>query len=477
VTATLALELQSVTKTFGTVKALDGASLGVPTGTVHALLGENGAGKTTLMRIVYGLTKADAGILRIDGIERPFQSPAESIRSGIGMVLQHPAHVGVMPVWENAILGGSGPVSPNTARQRMRALSEQLGLALDPDAPVESLSVAAQQRLEILKAVNRNAKILILDEPTAILAPEEAADLYRWLRAFASDGGTVVVITHKLEEARRFTDELTVLRGGQTVMTARSPDASVETLTTAMIGASIAPARESAPSRATTPVLEGRAVTIRGRSGFPAVKNADFLVRRGEIVGIAGVEGSGHHELLRAMADRLPISSGTVTHAPTIGFVPEDRHRDAVVEDFTLAENFAIRGIGKRGGRMGWRSIYRHVDGVLTRHDVRARSSAERFSTLSGGNQQKLVLARELEGNPELIVVENPTRGLDVRASAAVRERLVTARNDGAGIVFYSSDLDEIIGFADRVLVVHSGEVREVSLDRALIGAAMLGVT
>lgn len=473
----LALELRGITRNFGAVVALDNATLHVRPGTIHGLLGENGAGKTTLMRVAYGVVAPDQGAIFVDGAERHFRSPGESIAAGIGMVQQHPANVPAMPVWENVLLGGTGVVNPAAAREQVRRLAKELGFDLDPDKPASELPVASQQRLDILKAVSRGARILVLDEPTAILTPSESRDLYGWLRGFANRGGTVVVITHKLPEAREHTDDLTVLRAGRTVLAQATAAISTEALTSAMIGEV---ATAGADARSARPpgdvVIAAENLKLLDEHGVPAIRNASFDVRAGEIVGVAGVEGSGHHELLLALAGRSVCTSGSVRTPVDIGLVPEDRHRDAVVLDFTLEENVAMRGSGIRRGRMPWQGIAGRTDELLRRFDVRARGRRDRMATLSGGNQQKVVLARELDENPKAVVAENPTRGLDIRATAFVRNQLRAARDRGIAVVVYSSDLDELMELADRVLVVHAGVVVEVPRDPARIGAAMLGV-
>ena len=311
-----------------------------------------------------------------------------------------------------------------------------------------------------------------------MLAPAEARELFGWLRGFASGGGTAIVITHKLEEARSFTDDLTVLRRGRTVLATSAASTSTQSLAEAMLGAP-APATGGGGGRPISDVVVARAtdVTIRGDRGLLAIDRATFDIRRGEVVGVAGVEGSGHQELLLALGGRLPIAGGTLTLPSRIGFVPENRHRDAVVADFSLTENVAIQGAGRRTGRMQWTQIEKRTATLLERFDVRSRGPTDRMATLSGGNQQKVVLAREVDAQPELLVVENPTRGLDIRASAFVRQQIRAGRDAGMAVVLYSSDLDEVIESADRVLVVHAGTVRWVDRDRTAVGAAMLGVS
>jgi simple sugar transport system ATP-binding protein len=471
-----ALELRQIARRFGDVVALSDANLVVRGGTVHAVLGENGAGKTTLMRVAYGMLRPMSGQILVGGRRRTFGSPADAIDAGIAMVQQHPSNVTAMTVWENVYLGGSGFLDPASARETVRHLAQQVGFSLNPETRVSDLSVAAQQRLEILKAIHRKARIIILDEPTAILAPTEAADLYAWLREFAEGGGTAVVVTHKLEEARKFTDDLTVLRAGRSVLQSPSSDISSGALADAMLGEALAaPVRRVGSGTPGEIILKGDRVTLVDDRNVVVIRDASFEVRAGEVVGVAGVEGSGHHELLLAMAARHDVHSGEIRGSDASSIVPEDRHLNAVVLDFTLTENAAMRNAGARQGTVGWTRMSERVREFLDRYDVRAPGPSSRMRALSGGNQQKFVLARELDGDPALIVAENPTRGLDIRASAFVREQIRAARGRGAAVVVYSSDLDEILDLADRVLVVHSGVVSEVALDRGRIGAAMLG--
>jgi simple sugar transport system ATP-binding protein len=469
------LELRQISRRFGETIALVDASLNVTAGTIHALLGENGAGKTTLMRIAYGMLAPDRGEIRIDDSRRRFFSPADAIAAGVGMVQQHPSNVGGMTVWENVVLGGKGTLDPAHARRNVEALITDLGFSLDANALVNQLTVVAQQRVEILKAIYREARLLILDEPTAILAPEEAKELYAWLRGFAGRGGTAVVVTHKLDEARRYTDDLTVLRAGRTVLTSTSAGVSSDELTLAMIGDALAASPPVVPRHPGEPVLRAAHLSLRDERRVTVLRDATLEVRAGEILGVAGVEGSGHHHLLLAMAGRHPPSAGHIDLAARTTIIPEDRHRNGVVLSFSLIENAAIRNAGARRGVLGWPRLTARVRAFMDRFDVRAPGPSAPMSTLSGGNQQKFVLARELDDAPRLVVAENPTRGLDIRAAAFVRDQLRAARDDGVAVVFYSSDLDEIMDIADRVLVVQGGRVTEVPKDRTRIGAAMLG--
>ena len=509
-----ALELQGITKRFGPVTALDQATLLVRPGTVHALLGENGAGKTTLMRVAFGMVQPDGGSLIIEGTHAHLRSPRDAIAAGVGMVHQHFALVPTMTVAENVALGRGGRYSARHAADQVRRIGETSGLHLDPAALAGDLPVSGQQRLEIVKALSRDARILILDEPTAVLAPSEITELLGRLRAFADEGRTVVLITHKLREALAIADEVTVLRRGANVLSVPSSKASEAALVAAILGrtpGAVAAAEAElellaggtsavqgpAASLRTDdytksvvdsavlptgfdhpgdPVVEVRAVSIDDSRGAPKIRDASFVVRRGEIVGVAAVEGAGHHELLRVLAGRLGQASGTVVRPDSIGFIPEDRQHEALVLDFSLTENVMLRGAGQRRGTIGWQAAAARTSELLGEFDVRAAGAQVAVSTLSGGNQQKLVLARELESTPDLLVAENPTRGLDIQAAALVHARLRATAIAGTAVVVHSTDLDELLALASRILVVFSGMVREVPHDRDAVGRGMLGL-
>jgi simple sugar transport system ATP-binding protein len=493
-TAPPALALEGISKRYGTVEALSSASLAVRPGTVHALLGENGAGKSTLMRIAYGLVRPDSGTIVVDGAPARFTGPRDAIARGIGMVHQHFTLVPVMSVAENIALGGRGRLDSARVAERVREVAALTGFALDPAARVESLPIGAQQRVEIAKALVRSARMLILDEPTAVLAPAETAELLRWIRAFADAGNAVVLITHKLREALSVADDVTVLRRGRTVLSARANSVTRESLTNAMLGGDdvsgeLAESEERETTRAATslPALDRAVVygaerlSVMDSNGVARIRDATFTIYAGEIVGIAGVEGSGQHELVRVLAGRMVATAGTLARPSNIGFIPEDRHHDAVLLDRDLAENVVLRGAGARTGVIDWRARREYTNALIRAYDVRAESTFVPIRTLSGGNQQKLVLARELQrpdGTEEFsaIVAENPTRGLDVRATADVHARLRRACADRAAVVLYSSDLDEVLLLATRVLVMYAGTVREVSPQRDAIGRAMLGL-
>jgi len=479
------LHLEGISRRFGSVQALQDASLTVRQGTVHALLGENGAGKTTLMRVVFGLLTPDRGQVHWNGAPLAITSPAEALRAGIGMVHQHFTLVPAMTVAENVALGGHGGFDAARAAARVNEVAARAGLALDAHARVDTLPVGAQQRCEIVKALARDVRLLILDEPTAVLAPSEAAELLAWMRRFADAGNAVVLITHKLRDALAVADDVTVLQRGRTVYTARARETTEAVLAEAMIGGAttetaLAERRTGDGASGDGPtaspvVLALNRVSWRDTRGVERVRDASLVVRAGEIVGIAAVEGSGQHELLRLLAGRYDAASGRVQRPTRVGFVPEDRHRDALLLDAPLYENSALRGAGERRGRVPWGALRESTAKLLTRFDVRAPGPVAVARTLSGGNQQKFVLGRELADQPQALVVENPSRGLDFKATAAVQQALRDARDNGTAVVVYSSDLDEVLMLADRVYVMHTGTVREVRGDREEVGRAMLG--
>ena len=477
-----ALELSHVSKRYDSTIALDDVAFSVRRGSVHALLGENGAGKTTLMRVAYGMVRADSGSILVDGRASRVASPLDAIAAGIGMVHQHFTLVPAMTVGENIALGGHGRLDLGTVRRSVAAVSEQTGFVLEHDALVGSLSVSAQQRVEIAKALSRRATTLILDEPTAVLAPQEIESLLEWIRRFARAGNAVVLITHKLREALSVADDVTVLRRGRVAYTSPVSSTTTSDLTRAMIGAEPPRVRLRAASHAPDAevLLSAERVCVSEQGGRMVIRDATLEVRRGEILGVVAVEGSGQHALLRVLAGRVAPASGRLMRPAVVGFVPEDRHRDAVLLSRTLTENVALRDAGARQGVVRWDGLHERTTALMQAFDVRAAHAEVPLGALSGGNQQKLVMARELgdEGGDRIsaLVVENPTRGLDVRATADIHGRLREAADYGAAVVVYSSDLDEVLTLASRVVVVFNGTVRSVAMDRERIGRVMLGL-
>jgi len=389
-------------------------------------------------------------------------------------VHQHFTIVPAMTVAENVVLGGTGRFRRADAAALVRRIGDETGLALDPDARAGDLPVGAQQRLEIVKALARGARTLILDEPTAVLAPSESDDLLRMLRRFTERGGAVVLITHKLREALEHADAITVLRQGRTVWQGAPSGTDARALARATVG-EVTPPPARAARAPGEPVLVARGISARDERGAIRLRNASVAVRRGEVVGLVGVDGAGQHELLRILAGRARPDEGEIERPPRIAFIPEDRHREALVLSFTLTENVALAGAGAARGMTPWMAIGSRTLELLERFNVRPAIPSALASELSGGNQQRLVLARELGETPDAVIAENPTRGLDVAAAAATHGQLLAMRDAGAAVVVYSNDLDEVLELADRVIVMHAGTAREMPMDRAVIAVAMLG--
>ena len=469
-----ALELKDIHKSFARTSALGGASLTVTAGSVHALLGENGAGKSTLMRIAFGMTPADSGTVLVDGVPRQFESPADAIEAGIGMVHQHFALVPSMTVAENVALGGAGRYRHDDAIAMVERWSLDVGLDLDPRTAVCELSIGGQQRVEILKALSRNARILILDEPTAVLPPTEAESLLSWIRAFAQADRAAVLITHKVRDAMRIADDITVLRHGRVVFSGPRASVSEDALARAMVDQQATETARAPLSPGTNSIVELDRVSVTAR-GRRHLDETSLEIHGGELLGVAGVEASGHHELLRVIAGKLRPSTGKRSGTMSIGFIPEDRQREALAMEMTTVENVALSAAGGHRGLMNWRAMREKTRAITVAHDVRGPTGDSPVRHLSGGNQQKLVLGRELANNPELIVAESPTRGLDIQASAAVHARLTAARDRGAAVVVYSRDIDELLSVCDRMLVVHAGRVSEVPLDVQAVTRALVG--
>jgi general nucleoside transport system ATP-binding protein len=480
------LALRGIRKRFGSVQALRGADFTLAPGELHALLGENGAGKTTLMHVAYGMVRPDAGEVAVDGVPRVLTSPRAARRLGIGMVHQHFTSVPAFTVAENVALAAGWPVAPGVLRERVRTVADRFGLPLDPDARAGQLSVGLKQRLEIVKALATDTRILLLDEPTAVLAPGEAEELLRVVRAFTAAGGAAVLITHKLDEALAAADRVTVLRQGSVVFSGPIAGQTSASLAAAMVGDEgrdgvrpPAAHREHASRDAVLVRLEELEVPRDSGYGI-AVRRATLTIRAGEIVGIAAVEGNGQRELLRAVAGRLPPLRGRREVAGPVAFIPEDRTTEGLIPSLTLTENVVLGSRPDdpwiRRGRVDWKVARARTASLLAEFGVLAAGPDARAASLSGGNQQKLVVGRELARQPRVVVAENPTRGLDLRAAEAIRARLREAAADGAAVLIYSSDLDEVLALADRVLAAARGLVSEVppGATRAQIGELMV---
>jgi simple sugar transport system ATP-binding protein len=497
-----AVELRGIDKRFGAVHANRTIDLVVPAGTIHGVIGENGAGKSTLMNILYGYYQADAGSILVDGQERTIRGPEDAIRAGIGMVHQHFMLVEPFTVLENLLLGAEGGLTLGAgiarARAEVEALERDYGLEVDLDARVADLPVGVQQRVEILKALFRGAHILILDEPTGVLTPQEADHLFRILRNLRSQGRTILLITHKLREIMAVTDNVSVMRGGAMVAHRRTAETSREELAELMVGRKVLLRVEKSPARPREPVLEVRNLEVVDEQGVKRVKGVSFDVRAGEIVGIAGVAGNGQSELLEALAGirmpsrgevllrGAPVESPAQARARGLAHVPEDRLRVGLVKAFPAYEN-AILGYQAEAtyadgrGFLRLRRIVELCRRWMQGYDVRPVAPALPSQSFSGGNQQKLVLAREIEHDPDLLLVGQPTRGVDIGAIEFIHKRLVAMRDAGKAVLLVSVELDEILSLADRILVMFdgtiTGELGPAEADERRIGCLMAGIT
>ena len=494
------LELKGITKRFPGVVANDHVDFELAKGEVHALLGENGAGKSTLMNILYGLYHPDEGEVRLNAQRVTIDSPRAAIDLGIGMVHQHFMLIPVMTVAENIVLGvepHSGPfLDIDGAEKRVRELSERFGLAVRPDARIESISVGMQQRVEILKALYRGAEILILDEPTAVLTPQEAEELFEIIRSLQAEGKSIVFITHKLGEVLAIADRVTVLRRGKTIETVPREGATEEGLARLMVGREVLLRVEKTPAEPGEPLLTVEDLRVLDERKLEAVRGISLEVRSGEIVGIAGVDGNGQSELIEAITGLRRPESGRILAAGKditnegarasleagIGHIPEDRQRRGLVLDFTLAENIALKDYCEEpDSKWGWlfpKRLLARAKKLLTEFDVRGGGAKTLAASLSGGNQQKVVVAREVSRDPRILVAAQPTRGLDVGAIEFVHRRLVAERDEGRAILLVSFELDEILSLSDRILVVYEGRVvGEYSPDvsEEELGIAMTG--
>ena len=446
-----ALALQGIRKRFGTVVALDGVDLEVLPGTTHALLGENGAGKSTLLGVIAGLIGADAGTMTREGRSYRPRDPRDARSAGIGLVHQHFTTIAELKVWENLALAAGWPLAG--ARDRAEAHLREHGVAIDVDALVRTLGVGGRQQVELQKALVQHPKLLLLDEPTGVLTPPEVDELFRVVREFTTRGGAVVLITHKLDEAIAHADAGTVLRQGAVTFAwgqGRSPTSPQ--LVAAMIGREV-----GAP-----PPKSGQ-----GNVGVVVATNGHVDLKSGEMVGVAGVEGNGQREFLRGF--------------DTTAFVPEDRTTEGTIGEFTLAENLALRPdlISGPSWRIDWRGVEARMSRLIVDFAIKAGDARVPLATLSGGNQQKVVVARALEGAPRLVVAENPARGLDVGAAREIFLRLRAAADAGAAVIFSSTDLDEVMDWSDRIVVLAAGEVRipPAGADRSAVGALMVSGT
>lgn len=474
------LELKNITKTFGSVVANKDVSIKIEPGEIHAIVGENGAGKSTVMRIAYGFYNADAGEILIDGNIVNIKSPQDAIRLGIGMVHQHFMLVDTMTVAENIILGsetgGAANLDLERANREIARLSEELRLGVNPKVLIEDLSVGAQQRVELLKALYRNAELLILDEPTAVLTPQEVEEFFGILRRMRASGKTVVIITHKLEEVLAISDNVTVMRDGKVVGNVKTSETSAKDLARMIVGRDVLLRVEKTVANPGETVLDVRNLSVKNAHGN-ALSDVSFNVKAGEIVGIAGVEGNGQTEIIEALAGLVTNARGRIeffgkdistTNARKrkelgIAHIPEDRHKRGLLLDADLAEN-SILGVHYRppvtsGGFLNSAAIEKRAREIIQNFDVRPPQSELPARALSGGNQQKLIIGREFELNPKLLLVSQPTRGVDIGAIEFIHRKLIALRDAGAAVLLVSAELEEVTALADRLLVVRKGKI------------------
>jgi simple sugar transport system ATP-binding protein len=480
------LELRNISKRFGAVLANDHLNITIPSGTIHAIVGENGAGKSTAMRIAYGFYRADSGDILVDDQVQDIRAPLDAIALGIGMVHQHFMLVQPMTVAENIVLGAEPgtavSLSLREAGAAIRQLSEEFGLSVDPEAIVEDLSVGQQQRVELMKALYRRAELLILDEPTAVLTPQEVEEFFAILRRMRAQGKTVVIITHKLSEVLAISDQVTIMRDGRVVGNVRTSETSAAELARLMVGRDVLLRVEKRPAHPGESILDVRNLTVTARDGRRRLDGLSFQVRAGEIVGVAGVEGNGQTELIEAVAGLVASGhvSGNLTVRGTdirhldarrrreagIAHVPEDRHRRGLVLGFTVEENVILGGHDRPpavrhpgGALLDAAAIRRQAQLVIRDFDVRPADSTLPAQALSGGNQQKLIIGREFERQPDLLLIAQPTRGVDIGAIEFIHRKIVAMRDAGCAVLLVSAELEEITALADRVLVLHNGRI------------------
>ena len=475
------LELKNIRKTFGDCVANDDVSFVVHRGTIHAVVGENGAGKSTAMKIVYGFYNADSGEIHLDGGRVNIRNPHDAIALGIGMVHQHFMLVDTMTVAENIVLGAETGSAANLdlekANREIKELSDELKLEINPRAVIEDLSVGQQQRVELLKALYRNAELLILDEPTAVLSPQEVEEFFGILRRMKEQGKTIIIITHKLDEVLAISDEVTVMRDGKTVGNVKTAETSAKDLARMIVGRDVLLRVEKTDATPAATVLEVKDLKVRGKHGL-AVDGVSFEVKSGEIVGIAGIEGNGQTELIEALSGLAKAASGRVefdgrdvtNHSARdlkelgIAHIPEDRQKRGLLLHSDLAEN-AILGVHYRppvaatGGFMNSAAINKRVGEIIERFDVRPPDPTLTAKSLSGGNQQKLIIGREFELKPKLLLVSQPTRGVDIGAIEFIHRKLIALRDAGSAVLLVSAELEEVTALADRLLVLREGKI------------------
>lgn len=495
------IEMREITKVFGEFVANDKINLELRKGEIHALLGENGAGKSTLMNMLAGLLEPTSGEIVVNGQVVKLDSPSKAASLGIGMVHQHFMLVEAFTVAENIILGSeltkNGVLDIARATREINELSDRYGLAVDPTAKVADISVGAQQRVEILKTLYRGADILIFDEPTAVLTPSEIDELMAIMKNLVKEGKSIILITHKLDEIRAVSDRVTVIRRGKSIETVEIAGATNADLAEMMVGRSVSFKTEKQEAQPKEVVLSIKDLVVNENRGVPAVKNLSLDVRAGEIVGIAGIDGNGQSELIQAITGLRKIESGSVElkgqsivglhprqiTEMSVGHVPEDRHRDGLVLEMMISENMALQTYYKeplsKKGILNYTNIIGYAKQLMQEFDVRAASEIVPASALSGGNQQKAIIAREVDRNPDLLIVSQPTRGLDVGAIEYIHKRLIQERDNGKAVLVVSFELDEILNVSDRIAVIHDGKIQGIvtpeTTNKQELGVLMAG--
>jgi ABC-type uncharacterized transport system ATPase subunit len=501
-TDSYAVRMRGITKRYPRVVANDGVDLDVRDGEIHAIVGENGAGKSTIMKILYGLTPPDSGEILLWGERLDEHRPSDAIRAGVGMVHQHFMLVDTLTVAENVVLGeepvrGSVLIDSAAARERVRKLSSEYGLELDPDELIENLSVGLEQRVEIVKVLYRGARVLILDEPTGVLTPQEVRELFAILRALREGGRTIIFITHKLEEVLDLADRITVMRDGRVTGVVNASDTTSEDLARMMVGRDVLLRVEKDEASPGDTVLEVSGLSAVGRKGTRVLSDVSLTVRSGEVLGIAGVQGNGQTELVEVIAGLRKACAGTVrvsgretTNRPPreirdlgVAHIPEDRQARGLILGFTIAENLVLGRHHKppysARGLLSLSSIREHAERLIDEHDLRPADPDVDTGHLSGGNQQKLIVAREFDGGPSLLIASQPTRGVDIGAIEFVHTSLLRMRDAGAAILLVSAELSEISALSDRIAVMYDGKIvadfEGGAVDEEELGVAMTG--
>jgi len=475
------IEMRNITKQFGDFKANDNINLQIRKGEIHALLGENGAGKSTLMNVLSGLLQPTSGQIYMDGQPVTIANPTDAKRLGIGMVHQHFMLVDAFTVTENIILGDeptkSGFLDKKKSVEDLKRISEQYGMEVNPDALISDISVGMQQRVEILKTLYRGANILIFDEPTAVLTPQEIDELIMTMKELVKEGKSIIIITHKLDEIKKVADRCTVIRRGKSIDTVNVKDVSSQQLADLMVGRSVSFKTEKEPADPKEVILSVQDLHVKDNRGLEAIKGLDLDVRAGEVVGIAGIDGNGQTELIQAITGLKKIESGKVMlrdkditnlkprqiTESSVGHVPEDRHKYGLVLDMTLSENIALQTYYhepfSKNGVLNYSYMDSYARKLIDEYDVRTTSEHAKAKSLSGGNQQKAIIAREMDRDPELLIVSQPTRGLDVGAIEYIHKRLINHRDKGKAVLVVSFELEEILNVSDRIAVIHAGQI------------------